>query len=38
MGRNAVAIATTESVYAEMWVQDVAAMIGYHARARTGVR
>nr|WP_244604023.1 hypothetical protein [Mycobacterium attenuatum] len=25
-------------MYAEMWAQDVAAMIGYHARARTGVR
>ncbi|ORB92723.1 hypothetical protein B1T49_09150 [Mycobacterium persicum] len=33
LGQNATAIATTESAYAEMWAQDVSAMIGYHTKA-----
>ncbi|ORB84046.1 hypothetical protein B1987_09810 [Mycobacterium kansasii] len=33
LGQNAPAIATTESVYAEMWAQDVAAMVSYHTKA-----
>ncbi|ORB87135.1 hypothetical protein B1987_00995 [Mycobacterium kansasii] len=35
LGQNAPAIATTESAYAEMWAQDVAAMVGYHTKAMT---
>lgn len=35
LGQNAPAIATTESAYAEMWAQDVAAMVGYHTKAVT---
>lgn len=33
LGQNAPAIAATESDYLEMWAQDVAAMVGYHAGA-----
>ena len=32
-GQNAPAIAATDSQYEEMWAQDVAAMVGYHAGA-----
>jgi len=32
-GQNAPAIAAVESQYEEMWAQDVAAMVGYHAGA-----
>jgi len=32
-GQNAPAIAATEGQYEEMWAQDVAAMVGYHAGA-----
>nr|WP_204078965.1 PPE family protein [Mycobacterium riyadhense]VTP03572.1 putative PPE family protein PPE42 [Mycobacterium riyadhense] len=32
-GQNAPAIAAAESVYEEMWAQDVAAMVEYHAGA-----
>ncbi len=32
-GQNAPAIAATEAQYEEMWAQDVAAMLGYHAGA-----
>ena len=32
-GQNAPAIASTEGQYEEMWAQDVAAMVGYHAGA-----
>ncbi|SON59545.1 PPE family protein PPE34 [Mycobacterium simulans] len=32
-GQNAPAIAAAESVYEEMWAQDVSAMLGYHAGA-----
>ncbi|VBA30815.1 PPE family protein [Mycobacterium pseudokansasii] len=35
LGDNAAAIATTESVYAEMWAQDAAAMVDYHTKAAT---
>lgn len=30
-GQNTAAIAQTELEYVEMWAQDVAAMVGYHA-------
>ncbi|MCV7198053.1 PPE family protein [Mycobacterium angelicum] len=33
LGQNAPAIAATEFDYVEMWAQDVAAMVGYHAGA-----
>ncbi|WP_197501348.1 PPE family protein [Mycobacterium sp. 852002-51057_SCH5723018] len=33
LGQNTPAIATTEFHYMEMWAQDVAAMVGYHAGA-----
>jgi PPE-repeat protein len=33
LGQNTPAIAATEFQYAEMWAQDVAAMVGYHAGA-----
>ncbi len=33
LGQNTPAIAMTELEYLEMWVQDVAAMVGYHAGA-----
>ncbi|MCV7196174.1 PPE family protein [Mycobacterium angelicum] len=33
IGQNTPAIAATEFDYAEMWAQDVAAMLGYHAGA-----
>ncbi len=33
LGQNAPAIAATESVYEQMWAQDVAAMFGYHSGA-----
>lgn len=33
LGQNTPAIATFESSYAEMWAQDVAAMITYHANS-----
>ncbi|OBJ55332.1 PPE family protein [Mycobacterium sp. 1423905.2] len=33
LGQNTPAIAATEFDYAEMWAQDVAAMVGYHADA-----
>jgi len=32
-GRNAAAIAAIEAEYEQMWAQDVAAMVGYHASA-----
>jgi PPE-repeat protein len=32
-GQNAPAIAATEAEYEQMWAQDVAAMVGYHAGA-----
>jgi len=32
-GQNTSAIATTEAEYEQMWAQDVAAMVGYHAAA-----
>jgi PPE-repeat protein len=32
-GQNAPAIAATESVYEQMWAQDVSAMVGYHGGA-----
>ncbi|UXA05201.1 PPE family protein [Mycobacterium sp. SMC-2] len=34
-GQNTPAIAMTEIEYMEMWAQDVAAMVGYHAGAQT---
>ncbi|KKC02660.1 hypothetical protein AWC17_22290 [Mycobacterium nebraskense] len=34
-GQNSPAIAMTELEYMEMWAQDVAAMVGYHAGAQT---
>lgn len=34
-GQNTAAIAQTELEYVEMWAQDVAAMVGYHAGALT---
>ena len=34
-GQNTPAIAMTELEYMEMWAQDVAAMVGYHAGAQT---
>src|SRR5262249_62264914 len=33
LGQNTPAIAATELEYLEMWAQDVAAMVGYHAGA-----
>jgi PPE-repeat protein len=33
LGQNTPAIAMTELEYLEMWAQDVAAMVGYHAEA-----
>ncbi|MHA7653655.1 PPE family protein, partial [Mycobacterium sp. ML4] len=36
-GQNAPAIAAVESIYEEMWAQDVAAMVGYHADASAAV-
>jgi len=33
LGQNTAAIAATEAAYAEMWAQDVAAMVGYDAGA-----
>ncbi|MFQ2879703.1 PPE family protein, partial [Mycobacterium sp. MS3] len=36
-GQNAPAIAAVESLYEEMWAQDVAAMVGYHAEAAAAV-
>ena len=35
LGQNTPAIAATEFDYVEMWAQDVAAMLGYHAGATT---
>ncbi|TAM72200.1 PPE family protein [Mycobacterium sp.] len=35
LGQNSAAIAQTELEYVEMWAQDVAAMVGYHAGAQT---
>lgn len=35
LGQNTPAIAMTELEYMEMWAQDVAAMVGYHAGAQT---
>jgi PPE-repeat protein len=35
LGQNTPAIAATEFEYVEMWAQDVAAMVGYHAGATT---
>lgn len=35
LGQNTAAIAETELEYVEMWAQDVAAMLGYHAGAQT---
>ncbi|MCV6962710.1 PPE family protein [Mycobacterium intermedium] len=36
-GQNAPAIAAAESIYEEMWAQDVAAMVGYHGGAAAAV-
>ncbi len=36
-GQNAPAIAAVEGIYEEMWAQDVAAMVGYHAGASAAV-
>ena len=36
-GQNAPAIAATESQYEQMWAQDVAAMVGYHAAVSAAV-
>ncbi|BCI87993.1 hypothetical protein NIIDMKKI_31990 [Mycobacterium kansasii] len=36
-GQNAPAIAATESIYEEMWAQDVTAMVDYHAGAAAAV-
>lgn len=33
LGQNTPAIADTESQYLQMWAQDIAAMVGYHADA-----
>lgn len=33
LGQNTPAIAMTEAEYVEMWLQDVAAMLGYHSQA-----
>lgn len=35
LGQNTPAIAATEFDYLEMWAQDVAAMVGYHAGAKS---
>jgi PPE-repeat protein len=35
LGQNTPAIAATEFHYVEMWAQDVAAMVGYHAGGRS---
>jgi PPE-repeat protein len=35
LGQNTPAIAMTEIEYMEMWAQDVAAMVGYHAGGQT---
>lgn len=35
LGQNTAAIAETELEYVEMWEQDVAAMVGYHAGAQS---
>lgn len=35
LGQNTGAIAETELEYVEMWAQDVAAMLGYHAAAQS---
>lgn len=32
-GQNSPAIAANETMYGQMWVQDIAAMLGYHASA-----
>ncbi|MHA7653332.1 PPE family protein, partial [Mycobacterium sp. ML4] len=37
LGFNAPAIAAVEAEYEQMWAQDVAAMLGYHAEASTAV-
>lgn len=36
-GQNAPAIAVAESIYEEMWAQDVAAMVGYHTTTAAAV-
>jgi PPE-repeat protein len=36
-GQNASAIAAVEAEYEQMWAQDVAAMVGYHAEASVAV-
>ncbi|WP_142276808.1 PPE family protein, partial [Mycobacterium persicum] len=36
-GQNAPAIAAAESIYEEMWAQDVTAMVAYHAGAAAAV-
>ncbi|TDH56711.1 PPE family protein [Mycobacterium eburneum] len=35
LGQNTALIAANEAQYGEMWAQDTAAMIGYHAQAQT---
>jgi hypothetical protein len=35
-GQNAPAIMSTEADYAQMWAQDVTAMLGYHQAAVSG--
>jgi PPE-repeat protein len=37
LGQNAPAIAAAESLYEEMWAQDVSAMVGYHGGASAAV-
>jgi hypothetical protein len=37
LGQNSAAIAANEAVYAEMWAQDVAAMLGYQADSAAAV-
>ncbi|WP_264993238.1 PPE family protein, partial [Mycobacterium montefiorense] len=37
LGQNTAAIAATEFEYIQMWIQDVAAMFGYHAGAQSVV-
>lgn len=37
-GQNTAAIAQTELEYVEMWLRDVAAMLGYHAGAQSAAQ
>ncbi|MEO6795041.1 MAG: PPE family protein [Mycobacterium sp.] len=38
LGQNSAAIATTEAQYAQMWAQDVAAMVGYATAAQAATQ